>query len=220
MPIARKPAPKRPPASKPKRPATVTPPIKAKAKRDAAPARTKLGSSFVQSKTAKTAPKTAKTAPAPKPAPERQPALPPKAKRSRGKPLHVPDKASQNRVTVWSGGGIEQELIAQSLGISRPTLVKHYADQLAVGKATMDGLAVSALAAAMQRGGKEAVVAAKWWTQSRMNWVERVVVDDGKPGDTPMRVIVELVGDAPTDQHQQARTRPTFDATTYVEFVG
>jgi hypothetical protein len=147
--------------------------------------------------------------------------LPPNTKRSRhGKPTHVPDKASQMRVTVWSGGGIDQALIAQSLGITRPTLVKHYKDELATGKATMDGLAVSALAAAMQRGGKEAVVAAKWWTASRMGWTERVIVDDGKPGDTPMRVVIELMGDAPTDQHQPAKSRPGFDAANLVQLVG
>jgi hypothetical protein len=29
-----------------------------------------------------------------------------------------------------------------------------------------------------------------------MGWTERIVVDDGKPADTPMRVIVKLVGEA------------------------
>jgi hypothetical protein len=101
-----------------------------------------------------------------------------------GTPLVKASGCPQNRVNP----------IATSLGISTPTLVKHYRGELRIGKAMMDALAISTLVAAMQRGGKEAVVAAKWWTQARMGWSEKVVMDDGKPGDTPMRIIIELVG--------------------------
>lgn len=116
------------------------------------------------------------------------PAAPPVLKR--GQPPHVPTEKSRARVTAWSGGGIELAMIAAGLpnptpdnpervGISIPTLKKHYRAELLTGKSMMDGLAISALGAAMQRGGKEAVVAAKWWTQSRMGWSERITVVDG-----------------------------------------
>lgn len=141
--------------------------------------------------------------------------------RGPGQPAHVPDDKTRAKVTAWSGGGIELALIAKSLGISDKTLTKHYGPQLATGKATMDGLAISTLALAMQRGGKEAVVAAKWWTQSRMGWTERLLIDDGKPTDAPMRVIIELVGDAPADRETAtARTRQGFDASNLVDLVG
>lgn len=148
---------------------------------------------------------------------------PPAAQHTGGRPEHVPDSKSRSRVTVWAGGGIDQVMIAKALGISRPTLVKHYKPELAIGAATMDGLAISALASAMQRGGKEAVAAAKWWTQSRMGWTERVLIDDEKLRDTPVRVIVELVGDAAADiqiQQPSARTRPGFDPSKAVTLVG
>lgn len=107
------------------------------------------------------------------------------------------------------------------MGISIKTLIKHYKAELLVGKAMMDGLAISALGTAMSRGGKEAVVAAKWWTQSRMGWTERIIVDDGKPADMPMRVIVELVGEAPP-QVEQAAPRPRVGETVRanVQLVG
>lgn len=73
----------------------------------------------------------------------------------------------------------------EKVGISIPTLKKHYKAELLTGKSMMDGLAISALGAAMQRGGKEAVVAAKWWTQSRMGWTERITVVDGGTEDDP-----------------------------------
>lgn len=124
--------------------------------------------------------------------------IPQAQKRGRGKPLHVPTKESRARVTAWSGGGIEQKMIAASipdptpdkphkLGISVPTLNKHYKTELLIGKTMMDGLAISALGAAMQGGGKQAVAAAKWWTQSRMGWRDTLAVQnldkDGKPAN-------------------------------------
>jgi hypothetical protein len=127
------------------------------------------------------------------------------------------------RVTAWSGGGIGQDQIAAALNITRPTLVKHYGTQLAIGKATMDGLAISTLALAMQRGGKEAVVAAKWWTACRMGWSERVILDDDKLTDVPMRVIIELVGDpvpVAAESTERQTTRATFNAGRHVQLVG
>ena len=143
-------------------------------------------------------------------------------KRKAGRPQHVPDDKSRRRVIAWSGGGIDQKLIAESLHISDPTLRKHYRAELRTGKATMDGLAISALAAAMQRGGKEAVAAAKWWTQARMGWSEKLLVDDGR-ADQPMRVVIELVGDPPplaAESTDRQTTRAAFDAARHVQLVG
>jgi len=135
-----------------------------------------------------------------KPSPKAAAPLPvqPK-KRTRYQPPHVPTKETRNRVTAWSGGGIEQAMIAASLpdptpekpgkiGISVPTLLKHYKTELLTGKTMMDGLAISTLGAAMQRGGKESVVAAKWWTESRMGWRGTVALQnldkDGNPANS------------------------------------
>ena len=142
--------------------------------------------------------------------------------RKAGRPQHVPDDFSKARVMAWSGGGIGQGEIAASLGISRPTLAKHYQQQLDLGKAAIDGLAISTLVSAMQRGGKEAVTAAKWWTQARMGWSEKLLVDDGRP-KVPLRVIIELLGDpAPVtaESTDHRTTRAAFDASRCVRLVG
>lgn len=156
-----------------------------------------------------------------KPAPKSKAAPPPPPPKLRGgKPVHVPDTKSRLRVTAWSGGGIDQAQIARALGMTRRTLSKHYQVELAAGRGTMDGMAVTALAVAMQQGGKEAVAAAKWWTQSRMGWSEKLTIDDGKLADVPMRVIIELVGDPAVADTTPARTRAGFDVGNIVEFVG
>ncbi len=153
--------------------------------------------------------------PAPKPAP------PPAKLHGGGKPEHVPTEKTRARVTAWTGGGIDQEQIAAALGVTRRTLAKYYRPELAAGKGTMDGLAISALVLAMQRGGKEAVAAAKWWTQSRMGWTEKLTIDDVSAlKDTPMRVIIELVGDPAVADTAPAKARAGFDADNLVQLVG
>lgn len=152
--------------------------------------------------------------PQPKPAP---------APLARGRPVHDPDEKSRGRVMAWAAGGIDREYIAKGLGISETTLRKHYRGELVIGKAQMDGLAVNTLGLAMQRGGKEAVIAAKFWCQSRMGWSERVIVDDGKAADTPLRVVVEFVGDAPAprvDQSARTGSRLPDSARQTVQLVG
>jgi hypothetical protein len=91
-------------------------------------------------------------------------------------------------------GGIVQERICATLGISLKTLRKHFKDAIQVGQAQIDALAVSVLLAAMNGGGKEAVTAAIWWQKARMGWVARTTSDEGKSADTATRIVVELVG--------------------------
>jgi len=157
-----------------------------------------------------------------KPAPKRATApvsVAPPAKR--GRPEHVPSIGSRAKVTAWTGGGIDQEQIAKALSINRRTLAKHYKVELDAGRGTMDGMAITALALAMQRGGKEAVAAAKWWTQSRMGWSEKLTIDDVTAlKDTPMRVIIELVGDPAVADTAPSRPRLGFDADNLVQLVG
>lgn len=157
-------------------------------------------------------------APTPKSAPN---PVPPAPSMHGGKPEHVPTPAMRAKVTAWTGGGIDQEQIAKALGIAPRTLSKHYKVELRAGRGTMDGMAISALALAMQRGGKEAVAAAKWWTQSRMGWSEKLTIDDVTAlKDIPMRVTIELVGDPAVADTTPARERPDFDTANLVQLVG
>lgn len=158
--------------------------------------------------------------PPPKPKPAPAPASPAPPAHG-GKPEHAPTTSTRAKVTAWTGGGIDQAQIARALGIAPRTLSKHYRVELAAGRGTMDGMAITALALAMQRGGKEAVAAAKWWTQSRMGWSEKLTIDDVTAlKDTPMRVIIELVGDPAVADTAPARPRSGFDADNLVQLVG
>jgi AraC-like DNA-binding protein len=113
-------------------------------------------------------------------------------------------------VKVMVAGDIKQKDIAGVLGISRPTLRKHFRREIDTGMAEIQAQVVASLVTMAvgrpARRGTDKVPAqpavpadfraAKWFSQARMGWTERIIVDDGKPAGTPLRVIVEYVGEA------------------------
>lgn len=50
-----------------------------------------------------------------------------------GRPEYEPTKAARRRVSIAAGGGMSHEEIAIGLGISRPTLEKHFELELSEG---------------------------------------------------------------------------------------
>jgi hypothetical protein len=101
-------------------------------------------------------------------------------------------------------GGIAQNDIARARGISAVTLRKHYKQELAAGTTALNTIVLIEHIRRIKAGDFQAI---KWWQQARMGWSERIVVDDGKPADTPMRVIVELVGEAAPSRVEQSAPR-------------
>lgn len=47
-----------------------------------------------------------------------------------GRPPHKPSRESRRKVSIAAGAGMHHEDIAAALGITQPTLRKHYADEL------------------------------------------------------------------------------------------
>ncbi len=124
-----------------------------------------------------------------------------------GKKPHVPTKETRQTVEIMVAGGTPQEAIAEYIGVkSKRTLHKHYRRELAVGKTKIDTIVIGAHLKKIQQGDMRAI---EWWEKSRMGWTERIIVDDGKPADQPMRVIVELVGEAAPLRVEQSSPHPT-----------
>jgi hypothetical protein len=120
-------------------------------------------------------------------------AAPSLGKRHATRPPHEPTKVDRDTVSVMIAGGIAQVDIARARGISTVTLRKHYRAELTNGMTALNTIVLIELVKRIKAGEFPAM---KWWTQSRMGWSERVVVDDGKPADIPLRIIVEFVGEA------------------------
>jgi hypothetical protein len=122
-------------------------------------------------------------------------------------------------VSAMVAGVIAQVDIARARGISAVTLRKHYRAELTNGMTALNTIVLIELVKRIKAGEFPAM---KWWTQSRMGWSERVVVDDGKPADTPMRIIVEFVDEAAPSRVKQSapRSGSRLSDTARVQLVG
>jgi hypothetical protein len=118
--------------------------------------------------------------PARKSAPAETPA------RKHGQAPYVPTDKDRLTVKIMVAGGIEQSAIALVLGISAPTLRRNFRREIDTGAAEVAGQVLAPLIA-MAVGQKAApgraalpanFNAAKYYTQARMGWSERIVVDD------------------------------------------
>jgi hypothetical protein len=131
-------------------------------------------------------------------------AAPSPTKRPANRPPHEPTQVDRDTVAAMAAGGIAQADIARCRGISEPTLRKHYAEELATGMTALNTMVILAHIERIKAGDFQAI---KWWQQSRMGWSQRIVVDDDKPANTSLRVIVELVGEAAAPPAEQIEPR-------------
>lgn len=116
-----------------------------------------------------------------------------KTGRPSNNPAHEPTRQTRDMVTVMVAGAIDQNAIAAAMGISRPTLRKHYRQEIKNGTTTVNGIVLVEHLKRIKAGDFAAI---KWWEQSRMAWAETQKIQpldkDGKPAD--MKVTVELLG--------------------------
>lgn len=115
------------------------------------------------------------------------------------RPEHVPTPKDRLMVKVMVAGGIQQTHIAASLGISKPTLRKHYRDEIRSGGAGANGNVVAALYQNATVGKN--VVAQIWWTKTRMGWREIHQIEESGPDGKPIENIVTYKwADPPKDK--------------------
>lgn len=118
---------------------------------------------------------------------------------------HVPTRETRQTVELMTAGGIVQEAIAEYIGIKAiKTFRKYYRREVAIGATKINTLVIGQHIKKIQAGDMRAI---EWWEKARMGWTEKIMVDDGKPADTPMRVIVELVGEAAAPRVDQSAPR-------------
>ena len=119
-------------------------------------------------------------------------AAPPVAKLGRGAPKGTfgqpkfdPTAAHRAQVLVSAGVGSPHWLIASNLGISEDTLTRHFADELAKGRArAIEQMAKTCYARALGTG-VGAHVLMMFWLKTQAGWKETSVTEltgaDGKP---------------------------------------
>lgn len=111
------------------------------------------------------------------------------------RPAHSPSTTSRKLAQSLSGYGIPQEQIAAELGVSLPTLHKHYRDDLDAGMRRANAKVVQNLFRKATGDTPQAVTAAIYWTKTRMGWRDTQTVElTGKDGG-PIEVSQETARD-------------------------
>lgn len=93
-----------------------------------------------------------------------------------GRPMHLPSTYTRRQVEMMVAYGIPQASIAHIIGISIPTLEKHYRNEIDHGAQKANVIAATRLFDIATRGtGKESVTALIFWLKTRAKWVDQRV---------------------------------------------
>ena len=103
-----------------------------------------------------------------------------------GRPPHLPDATTRNKVFMLSTVGTRHEDIATVLGISADTLTKYYNDELAKGRIEANASVAETLFKQAKEGNTTAMI---FWLKSRAKWKETSQHEiSGNPDGTPVEV--------------------------------
>lgn len=72
------------------------------------------------------------------------------------RPEFEPSSFQREKVEIWAGGGMPQQAMADALGISRNTLLKHFERELAIGAAKRRADVVEAMYRSARKGSVSA----------------------------------------------------------------
>jgi len=103
-----------------------------------------------------------------------------------GRPPHLADATTRNKVYTLSVVGTRHEDIATVLGISADTLTKYYQDELAKGRIEANASVAETLFKQAKEGNTTAMI---FWLKSRAKWKETSQHEiSGNPDGTPVEV--------------------------------
>ena len=103
---------------------------------------------------------------------------------------HKPTEETRKTVLAMTGYGIPQTDIATVIGITKPTLEKHYRTELDTGMTIANAKVAESLFNMATK--KDNATAAIWWTKCRMGWREQVDLNLG--GDALLEVLRQISG--------------------------
>jgi hypothetical protein len=90
---------------------------------------------------------------------------------------HVPTKTKRRRVMLLSSFGLPHDQICRVMEISKPTLYKHYQDDLDFGMAQANAGMANRLYRIAMSDDRSAVSACIFWLKAKGGWSERQQID-------------------------------------------
>ena len=89
-----------------------------------------------------------------------------------GRPLHAPTENTQRQVEMLASFGNTEDQIAQIVGISHPTLRRHYKQCLELGHIKANNAVAKNLFRQAIKDDQRAFPAIKFWLNCRAGWSE------------------------------------------------
>ena len=106
--------------------------------------------------------------------------------RKAGRPPHLPNADTRNKVYMLSTVGTRHEDIASVLGITHDTLVKYYKEELDKGRIEANASVAETLFKQAKEGNTTAMI---FWLKSRARWKESTQHEiSGNPDGSPVEV--------------------------------
>lgn len=105
---------------------------------------------------------------------------------------HVPTEADRNKVRIMASMGMPQKQIAQVMGFSHVTLLKHYRGDLDNGAAVINHAIVANLARQALKNDFRAAPAAMFWAKTRLGWRDVSNVEHSGPNGGAIQIISAL----------------------------
>lgn len=106
-----------------------------------------------------------------------------------GRPSHQPTDRDRKQVESLVGFGIPQKEICGLIGISLPTLLAHYRDELDLGSAKANSLVAQSLFNKATGDGPSSVTAAIFWLKTRARWKETQTHEVSGPNGGPIPTV-------------------------------
>jgi hypothetical protein len=106
------------------------------------------------------------------------------------RPEFEPTEEARSQVRQLSGRGVPHKDIAHLVGISIPTLHKHFRDDLDIGMAEANATVSGRLFAMTETN----VAAAIFWSKARLGWSEKHQVEVSGPDGGPVATTVDAAG--------------------------
>lgn len=108
---------------------------------------------------------------------------------------HEPTPASRKQVEALAAYGIPQDAICKVVGVSLPTLHKHYRDELDTAMSKANARVAESLFKKATGDGTQSVTAAIFWLKTRAGWKETVVNEHTGPGGGPVQTVTRRIVD-------------------------
>jgi len=105
------------------------------------------------------------------------------------------DDKTREQIKTLSGMGIPHEQICSLMDITKPTLYKHFKDELVIGKATANTQVAKNLYKIATGESRQALTACIFWLKTQCGWTEteRIEIGTESEEDAKFRRVIDTV---------------------------